>query len=85
MADVVATARGFAWSEETAPALVMFRNGIATAANPQFDFILETVYPSDADTVKKVGARLQRQAATEGRQGLDGVAIGFTVVVVPIW
>ena len=74
MADVVATARGFAWSEETAPALVLFRNGIATAGGSQFDFILETVYPSYADMVEKVGARLQRQAATDGRQGLDGVA-----------
>ena len=74
MADVVATARGFAWSEETAPGLVLFRNGIATAGGSQFDFILETVYPSYADMAEKVSARLQRQAATDGRQGLDGVA-----------
>ena len=72
--DVVATARGFAWSEETAPRFVMLRNGIATDGAGQFDFIFEAVYDSYADMVEKVGARLQRQAATDGRQGLDGVA-----------
>ena len=74
IADVVATARGFAWSEDRAPGIVMIRNWIATGGAGQFDFIFEGVYPSYVDMVEKVGARLQRQAASDGRQGLDGVA-----------
>ena len=77
IADVVATARGFAWSEETAPGLVMIRNGIAAAGpvgDEQFDFIFEATYPSYADMVEKRTALLQRRAATDGRQGLAGVA-----------
>jgi hypothetical protein len=77
IADVVATARGFGWSEETSPGLVMIRNGIAAAepvGDEQFDFILEATYPSYADMVEKRTALLQRRAATDGRQGLAGVA-----------
>jgi len=74
IADVVATARGFAWSEETAPELVLIRNGIARSGDGQFDFVLEASYPSYADMVEKRTALLQRRAATDGRQGLAGVA-----------
>ena len=74
IADVVATARGFAWPEETAPGLVIIRNGVATGGAAQFDFIVEAMYPSYADMVEKRTARSQRRTATDGRQGLAGVA-----------
>ena len=74
IADVVATARGFAWSEETAPGLVIIRNQIATAGATQFDFIIEAIYPSYADMVEKRAAFRQRRSATAGRRGLAGVA-----------
>ena len=39
MADVVETARNFAWSEETAPGVVIFREAIAATNNPMLTFL----------------------------------------------
>ena len=78
MADVVETARSFEWSEEVSPRLVAFRSKVAVSrpANSSFDFdfIADFVYPSYADMVEKRGAFLRRQAASDGRRTLDGVA-----------
>ncbi len=78
MADVVETARSFAWSEEVSPGLVGFRSKAAVTrpANSsfEFDFIADFVYPSYADMVEKYGAFLRMQAESDGRRTLDGVA-----------
>jgi hypothetical protein len=75
MADVVETARNFAWSEDAAPQTVLVLEGVAVAGdNPQYDFILDSFFPSYADMVEKVGTFLQRQAGENGRRGLSGVA-----------
>ena len=78
MADVVETARAFEWSDETSPRLVAFRSKVAVSrpANRsiEFDFIADFVYPSYADMVDKRGASLRRQAESDGRRALDGVA-----------
>ncbi|MEE2790460.1 MAG: hypothetical protein VX453_02385 [Acidobacteriota bacterium] len=74
MADVVATARNFEWSEDTSPGVVLMRGKVAAANNPQFDFLIDAYYPSYADMVEKRGAFLQRQAGRNGRRGLGGVA-----------
>ena len=78
MADVVATARNFEWSDETAPGLVLLRRPVASTrpagATRQFDFIFDSVFPSYADMVEKQGAFLQEEAAQNGRRRLDGVA-----------
>ena len=74
IADVVATARNFAWSDDIAPRVVVFRAKGAVAGNPQFDFLIDSYYDSYADMVERVGAQLQRQAGRNGRRGLDGVA-----------
>ena len=78
MADVVETARSFEWSEEVSPRLVAFRSKVAVSrpANSSFDFdfIADFVYPSYADMVDKRGAFLRRQAESDGRRTLDGVA-----------
>ncbi len=78
MADVVETARSFAWSEEVSPRLVAFRSKVAVSrpANStfEFDFIADFVYPSYADMVDKRGTFLRRQAESDGRRTLDGVA-----------
>ena len=78
MADVVETARAFEWSEEVSPRFVAFRSKVAVSrpANRsiEFDFIADFVYPSYADMVDKRGAFLRRQAESDGRRALDGVA-----------
>ena len=78
MADVVETARSFEWSEEVSPGFVAFRSKVAVSrpANSSFDFdfIADFVYPSYADMVEKRGAFLRRQAESDGRRTLDGVA-----------
>ena len=78
MADVVETARAFEWSDETSPRFVAFRSKVAVSrpANRsiEFDFIADFVYPSYADMVDKRGAFLRRQAESDGRRALDGVA-----------
>ncbi len=78
MADVVETARSFEWSEEVSPRLVAFRSKVAVSrpANStlEFDFIADFFYPSYADMVDKRGAFLRRQAESDGRRALDGVA-----------
>ena len=78
MADVVETARAFEWSDETSPRLVAFRSKVAVSrpANRsiEFDFIADFVYPNYADMVDKRGASLRRQAESDGRRALDGVA-----------
>ena len=78
MADVVETARSFEWSEEVSPRLVAFRSKVAVSrpANStfEFDFIADFVYPSYADMVDKRGTFLRRQAESDGRRTLDGVA-----------
>ena len=78
MADVVETARAFEWSEEVSPRFVAFRSKVAVSrpANRsiEFDFIADFVYPSYADMVDKRGAFLRRQAESDGRRTLDGVA-----------
>ena len=74
MRDVVATARGFEWPEGSAPSLVVLRERVATDGGLNLDFIGDFVYPSYADMVEKRGAVLRRQAETDGRQGIDGVA-----------
>ena len=50
MADVVATARNFEWSEDTSPGVVVMRGKVAVAGNPQFDFLIDSYWPSYADT-----------------------------------
>ena len=78
LADVVETARSFEWSEEVSPGFVAFRSKVAVSrpANStfEFDFIWDFVYPSYADMVDKRGAFLRRQAESDGRRALDGVA-----------
>ena len=74
IADVVAIAKSFEWSEEIAPGLVVIRNKVATTGTGQYDFIIDSYYPNYADMVEKRGAFLQRQASRDGRLGLDGVA-----------
>ncbi|MEE2790228.1 MAG: hypothetical protein VX453_01190 [Acidobacteriota bacterium] len=78
MADVVATARAFEWPDEISPGLAVFRSTVARTrpanATLDVDFIADYVYPSYSDMVEKVGARLSRQAETDGRRALDGVA-----------
>ena len=78
MADVVETARSFEWSEEVSPGFVAFRSKVAVSrpANStlEFDFIADFVYPSYADMVDKRGTFLRRQAESDGRRTLDGVA-----------
>lgn len=78
LADVVETARSFEWSEEVSPGFVAFRSKVAVSrpANStfEFDFIWDFVYPSYADMVDKRGAFLRRQAESDGRRTLDGVA-----------
>ena len=74
MADVVATARNFEWSEDTSPGVVVMRGKVAVAGNPQLDFLIDSYWPSYADMVEKFGTFLQREAGTNGRRRLDGVA-----------
>ena len=74
IADVVETARNFAWSEETAPGLVVIRNRVAGNGTSQFDFIINSFYPSYADMMEKRSAFLRSQAGRNGRRGLAGVA-----------
>ena len=74
MRDVVATARGLEWPEGSAPSLVVLRQRVATGGGTSLDFIGDFVYPSYTDMVEKRGAVLRRQAETDGRQGIDGVA-----------
>ena len=78
MADVVETARAFEWAEEVSPRGVVFRSKVAVSrpANRsiEFDFIADFIYPSYADMVDKRGAFLRRQAESDGRRTLDGVA-----------
>ena len=78
MADVVETARSFEWSEEISPGLVGFRSKVAVSrpatSSFDFDFIADFVYSSYADMVEKYGAFLRRQAESDGRRALDGVA-----------
>lgn len=76
MADVVETARNFEWSEDMAPGIVVFRQGIAVAGNNAqgFDFISDFIYPSYTDMFEKRGAFFRSQADRTGRRGLDGVA-----------
>ena len=76
MADVVETARNFEWSEDMAPGIVVFRQGIAVAGNnpERFDFISDFIYPSYTDMFEKRGAFFRSQAGSTGRRGLDGVA-----------
>ena len=73
MADVVETARNFAWSEETAPGVVIFREAIAATNNFQYDFVFDTYYPSYADMVEKRVAFRNRPGGRNGR-GLTDVA-----------
>jgi hypothetical protein len=74
IADVVETARSFPWSEESAPGLVVIRNRVAGNGSSQFDFIIDSFYPSYTDMIEKRGALLQRRAGRNGRRGLAGVA-----------
>ena len=74
IADAVATARNFAWSDDIAPRVVVFRAKGAVAGNPQFDFLIDSYYDGYADMVERVSAQFQRQAGRNGRRGLDGVA-----------
>mgnify|MGYP000507054769 FL=1 len=78
LADVVETARSFEWSEEVSPGFVAFRSKVAVSrpatSSFDFDFIANFVYSSYADMVEKYGAFLRRQAESDGRRTLDGVA-----------
>ena len=78
LADVVETARSFEWSEEVSPGFVAFRSKVAVSrpatSSFDFDFIADFVYSSYADMAEKRGAFLRRQAESDGRRTLDGVA-----------
>lgn len=74
IADVVETARGFEWADETAPAFVGIRSRVAGSGGSQYDFIIDSYYPSYADMIEKRGAFLRSRAGRNGRRGLAGVA-----------
>ena len=76
MADVVETARNFPWSEDTAPAVVIFREAVAASGvggNFEYDFVLDAYYPSYADMIEKRVALRNRPGGRTGR-GLSDVA-----------
>ena len=75
MRDVVDVARNFEWSEDAAPAVVIFRSAVAVAGEFQnsWDFVFASYYPSYADMVEKRGVFLNRSGGRTG-VGLSDVA-----------
>ncbi len=75
MGDVVEVARNFEWSEDAAPAVVIFRSAVAVAGEFQnnWDFVFASYYPSYADMVEKRGVFLNRSGGRTGL-GLSDVA-----------
>ena len=75
MRDVVEVARNFEWSEDAAPAVVIFRSAVAVAGEFQnnWDFVFASYYPSYADMVEKRGVFLNRSGGRTGL-GLSDVA-----------
>ncbi len=75
MRDVVEVARSFEWSEDAAPAVVIFRSAVAVAGEFQnnMDFVFASYYPSYADMVEKRGVFLNRSGGRTGL-GLSDVA-----------
>tara|TARA_A100001037_G_C15032545_1_gene581678 strand:+ start:244 stop:954 length:711 start_codon:yes stop_codon:yes gene_type:complete len=71
MADVVETARAFEWSDSTAPGVVIFREAIAVSADFEYDFILDSYYPSYSDLVEKRVAFRNRPGGRNGRGFAD--------------
>ena len=68
MRDVVDVARNFAWPEDSAPGVVIFRSAVAVAGEFQndWDFVFASYYPSYADMVEKRGVFLNRSGGTTG-------------------
>ena len=75
MRDVVEVARNFEWSEDAAPAVVIFRSAVAVAGEFQnsWDFVFASYYTSYADMVEKRGVFLNRSGGRTG-VGLSDVA-----------
>ena len=75
MRDVVEVARNFEWSEDAAPAVVVFRSAVAVAGEFQnsWDFVFASYYTSYADMVEKRGVFLNRSGGRTG-VGLSDVA-----------
>ena len=79
--DVVEVMRGFEWSEETAPIVVLVREAIAVSGSFQtdWDFLASFYYPSYAEMVEKRIAFRSRSGGTEGFQLSDVASCGEEV------
>ena len=75
MRDVAEVARNFEWSDDSAPAVVIFRSAVAVAGEFQndWDFVFASYYTSYADMIEKRGVFLNRSGGRNG-VGLTDVA-----------
>lgn len=81
MRDVAEVARNWEWSEDAAPAVVIFRSAVAVAGEFQndWDFVFASYYPSYADMVEKRGVFLNRPGGTTGNTLSDIATCGDRV------
>lgn len=85
--DVVSVMKGFEWSDETAPGVVIVREAVAASGNFQFDwdFVMNFYYPSWADMVEKRTAFRNRSGGTEGTRLRDVAVCGERVRINNVW
>lgn len=81
MRDVAEVARNWEWSEDAAPAVVIFRSAVAVAGEFQndWDFVFASYYPSYADMVEKRGVFLNRPGGRTGNTLSDIATCGDRV------
>ena len=74
-------ARNWEWSEDAAPAVVIFRSAVAVAGEFQndWDFVFASYYPSYADMVEKRGVFLNRPGGRTGNTLSDIATCGDRV------
>ena len=85
--DVVGVMKGFDWSDDTAPGVVIVREPIAVSGSFQqdWDFVVNLYYPSYADMVEKRTAFRSRSGGTEGWQLRDVATCGDRIRISNVW